>query len=156
MGFGSLNDTYKQANKILNTITINDTKQFLEKQKVRQLKATKPKNSYVADEPLEEIQIDLADFTASASVNDGYRYLFVGIDIFTKFCHAVPVKSKTITDSVNAMKEIINVIGKPKQVFHDFFLFKIDGYPVIGGDYHNSNKQGNNTYIPVDDHDGNT
>ena len=29
-GFGSINDTYKQARHILNTITVNDVKQFLE------------------------------------------------------------------------------------------------------------------------------
>ena len=30
-GFGSINDTYKQAKKQLNSITIEDTKQWLEK-----------------------------------------------------------------------------------------------------------------------------
>ena len=51
-------------------------------------------NSYVAHEPLQEIQIDIADFTRSADVNDGFRYLFVAVDIFTKICHAVPIKDK--------------------------------------------------------------
>ena len=51
-GFGSINDTYKQAKKQLNSITIEDTKQWLEKQKGRQTKAYKGFNSYVADEPL--------------------------------------------------------------------------------------------------------
>ena len=32
-GFGSINDTYKQAHHILNTITINDVNEFLNKQK---------------------------------------------------------------------------------------------------------------------------
>ena len=31
-GFGSINDTYKQAHHILNTITVNDVKEFLHKQ----------------------------------------------------------------------------------------------------------------------------
>ena len=66
-GFGSIDETYKEAKKQLNNIIIEDTKQWLEKQKGRQTKAYKGFNSYVADEPLEEIQIDLADFTRSAS-----------------------------------------------------------------------------------------
>jgi len=56
-GFGSINDTYKQAKKQLNSITIEDTKQWLEKQKGRQTKAYKGFNSYVADEPLEKCKL---------------------------------------------------------------------------------------------------
>jgi hypothetical protein len=36
----------------------------------------------VADEPLAEIQIDIAVFTASGALNDGFRYVFVAVDIF--------------------------------------------------------------------------
>ena len=93
-GFGSINDTYKQAKKQLNSITIEDTKQWLEKQKGRQTKAYKGFNSYVADEPLEEIQIDLAGFTRSAADNDGYRYCLVAVDVFTKMLWGVPIKNK--------------------------------------------------------------
>ena len=64
------------------------------KQTITQLKAYKGFNSYVAHHPLQEIQIDIADFTASGALNDGFRYLFVAIDIFTKICHAVPIKDK--------------------------------------------------------------
>ncbi len=40
-GFGSIVETYKEAKKILNTITLNDVKEFLEKQKTRQIKGYK-------------------------------------------------------------------------------------------------------------------
>ena len=76
-GFGSISDTYHDANKILNTITYNDVKDFLERQKSRQTKGYRGFNSYVANKPLEELQIDIADFTASGALNDGFRYLFV-------------------------------------------------------------------------------
>ena len=91
-GFGSINETYKEAKKQLNSITIGDTKTWLEKQKGRQTKPYKGFNSYVADEPLEEIQIDLAIFTDSAPDNNGYKYAFVAVDIFTKMLWAVPIK----------------------------------------------------------------
>ena len=93
-GFGSIAETYKASKKILDSITYNDIKEFLEKQKVRQFKAYRGFNSYVANEPLQEIQIDIADFTRSAEENGGIRYLFVAVDIFTKICHAVPIKDK--------------------------------------------------------------
>ena len=74
-GFGSIADTYKDAKQILNTITLNDVKVFMEKQQIQQLKAYKGFNSYVAKKPLQEIQADLGDFTASGALNHGYRYL---------------------------------------------------------------------------------
>ena len=119
-GFGSIAETTKNAKRILNTITYNDVKDFLDRQKSYQIKGVKGFNSYVAHDPLQEIQVDIADFTASSALNNGFRYLFVAIDIFTKFCHAVPIKDKQPTESVRAMKEVLSVIGKPKVLYHDF------------------------------------
>ena len=94
-GFRSINETYKETNKQLNSITIEYTKQwFKKKQKGRQTKAYKGFNSYVADEPLEEIQIDLADFTRNAAENDGHRYCLVAVDVFTKMLWGVPINNK--------------------------------------------------------------
>jgi hypothetical protein len=36
-GFGSINDTYQQAKNILNTITYNDVKQYMDKLNNRQV-----------------------------------------------------------------------------------------------------------------------
>ena len=118
-GFSSISETYREAKKILSSITYNDVKEFLERQKSRQTKPYRGFNSYVAHEPLQEIQIDLAIFTDSAPDNDGFKYAFVAIDIFTKICHAVPIKDKRPEESVRAMKEVLNVIGIPKVLYHD-------------------------------------
>ena len=93
-GFSSIAETYRDANKILNTITYNDVKDFLERQKSRQTKAYRGFNSYVANEPLQELQVALGDFTASSDVNNGFRYMFLAVDIFSKYIHCVPVKGK--------------------------------------------------------------
>jgi hypothetical protein len=118
-GFGSIKSTYDDAHKILNSITYNDVKDFLERQKSRQTKGYRGFNSYVADKPLAELQIDIADFTASGALNDGFRYLFVAVDIFSKHCHAVAIKDKQPAESVRAMKEILKVIGVPEVIYHD-------------------------------------
>ena len=119
-GFGSIKETYENSKKVLNSITLNDVKQWMDKQTIAQLKPYKGFNSYVAHHPLQEIQIDIADFTRSGSFNKNYRYLFVAVDIFTKFCHAVPIKDRQPQESVRAMTEIIEKIGKPENVYHDF------------------------------------
>ena len=103
-GFGNVNETYNEAKKQLNSITIEDTKKWLEKQTERQTKPYKGFNSYVADEPLEEIQIDLADFTRSASENDGYRYCLVAVDVFTKMVWGVPIKNKKQRNVLELLK----------------------------------------------------
>ena len=75
-GFGSINATYKQAHHMLDTITLNVVKDFLSRQTSGQTKSHRAFNSYVAEAPLQELQMDIADFIRSAEVNDGYRYAF--------------------------------------------------------------------------------
>ena len=118
-GFGAINDTCKQTHGIVNTITINDVKDSLNRQTSRQTKAYRGFNNYVAKEPLQEVQADIADFTRSAEVNDGYRYAFVAVDIFTKICHAVPIKDKSPAESIRAFNEVLNKIGVMKTLYHD-------------------------------------
>ena len=119
-GFGSITNTYKAANRLLSSITYKDVKEFLERQESFQAKKNyRSFNSYVAKHKLEEIQIDIADFTESAAVNNGFRYCFIAVDVFTKFCHAVPIKEKERWESIRAMKEVLEKMGTPKQIFRD-------------------------------------
>ena len=67
---------------------------MVRKTKGRQIKTYEGFNSYVADGPLEEIQIGLAGFTRSAADNDGYRSCLVAVDVFTKMLWGVPTKNK--------------------------------------------------------------
>ena len=94
-------------------------KDFLDRQKPRQTKAYRGFNSYVAKEPLQEVQVDIADFTRSAEVKDGYRYAFVAVDIFTKIYHAVPIKDKRPAESIRAFNEVLDKIGVMKMLYHD-------------------------------------
>ncbi len=118
-GFDNINTTYQKSKKALSSITIDDVKQFLAKHKLRQTKDYRGFNSYVTDAPLQELQIDLADFTRSAEENNGFRYLMVGIDVFSKLVHAVPIRTKQTSDIVHGFTEILNKIGVPSQIFVD-------------------------------------
>jgi len=118
-GFGSINATYQEAKRLLNSITYNDTKEWLEKQKSRQTKPYKGYNSYVAPNALHEIQFDIMDMTASASLNNGFRYGFVAIDVFSKYIWAVPIKDKKPQESIRAFNEVLEKIGKPAQIMTD-------------------------------------
>ena len=71
----------------------------------------------MAGHALQEIQIDIAVFTDSAEENKGFAYCFVAIDLFTKFCHAVPIKDRKPPESVRAMTEVLDKIGIPENIY---------------------------------------
>ena len=76
-------------------------------------------NSFVSNESLDQIQLDLADFTKNAEENDGYRFALVGVDVFSRYGWLVPMKTKQPNDVINAFKEIMRVFGVPKSAFSD-------------------------------------
>ena len=118
-GFGSQKKLYDDAKKLIPNITHNEVKTWLGKQKMVQTRGFKTFNSYIADGPLEEVAFDLAVFTKSAKINDGFQYAMVAVDVFSKFCHVVAMKNNDTQSGVNAMKEVINKIGKFKRLISD-------------------------------------
>ena len=86
-GFGSIQQTFAEARKLDKTITLNDVKEWKEKNIVR--KTNLPGyNSYVASEPRFEYQVD------PCYVNLGeqkFKYGLLAVDIFTKQVEVVPM-----------------------------------------------------------------
>ena len=94
-GYGSIRDTYIQANKINPGIRYVDVKEYLDKQQHRQTRFKyKGSNSFVSPHALFEIEVDLVYLTFKAEENGGFRYGFVGIDNFTKYAWVVPMITK--------------------------------------------------------------
>ncbi|CAB4022698.1 uncharacterized transposon-derived, partial [Paramuricea clavata] len=67
----------------------------------------------------EEWQMDLADMQSLKQYNDGYRYLLVCIDVFSKYAWLVPIKSKTGPAIVEAFKVILSSGRKPQKIMTD-------------------------------------
>jgi transposase InsO family protein len=53
------------------------------------------RNPYTVNNVMDVWECDLLDMQAHSKVNDNYRYLLRVIDIFSKFLHVIPLKSKT-------------------------------------------------------------
>ena len=119
-GYASIQKTYKEIKAFDSSITLDDVKQYITKlaQKQTQFRY-KGYNSFTVNEFLEQIQLDIADFTNKAKENEGYRYALVGVDVFTRYGWAVKMKTKTPLDLIVAFKEIMRVIGKPVSIFSD-------------------------------------
>ena len=64
-------------------------------------------------------QMDLADMQAHAKENDGYRYLLVCIDVFSKYVWVIPLKTKTGPALVTAFKKILESGRKPQKIQTD-------------------------------------
>ena len=76
-------------------------------------------NSFISKHPLYDFEIDLIDLTEEATKHKGIRYGLTAIDTFTKIAHLVPIKTKTPTDVVKAMEDVIKTMGVPTQILTD-------------------------------------
>ena len=63
--------------------------------------------------------MDLADMQSMQKFNDGYRYLLVCIDVFSKYAWVVPLKNKTGLSLVDAFKTILSSGRKPEKIITD-------------------------------------
>ena len=52
-------------------------------------------------------QLDLVDMIKYARYNSNYKYLLTSIDVFSRYAHAVPLKKKTGSEVVRALKKIL-------------------------------------------------
>jgi transposase InsO family protein len=64
-------------------------------------------------------QIDLADMPSMQKFNDGYRYLLVCIDVFSKYAWVIPLKDKMGPTLVKAFKVILTSGRKPEKIMTD-------------------------------------
>ena len=62
-GFGSIEATFREANKRDPSITRKQVKEYLDNLDIRQRKRGSNWNSYVVDGPRVQLQVDLADMT---------------------------------------------------------------------------------------------
>ena len=67
----------------------------------------------------EQWQMDLADMQSMQKFNNGYRYLLVCIDVFSKYAWVIPLKNKTGPSLVDALKKILSSGRKPQKIFTD-------------------------------------
>lgn len=75
----------------------------------------------VATQEQELWNLDIFDLTKYAKANDGYKYLFVVIDVFTRIVDAVPMKTKTSEECTRAFAKIRKNSGKgvPRAILLD-------------------------------------
>lgn len=101
--------------------TPKELSNFINKQSIQQVHKPvteiKEKQKFIVALDIGEmLQIDLVDYQKYATKNNGYKYLFIAVDIFTRYAYAVPIKSKEPKNILEAFKTIPFI---PKAIFSD-------------------------------------
>jgi hypothetical protein len=120
-GYGSVAATLADAKKYDPSITYDDVKKWKAKNTERKTNL-RGFNSFVANEPYEEFQMDLAFFydLNKETKDKTYLGILIMVDIFTKYAAAVLIKTNTVPDILEAIKECLKKMGgKPKTIYSD-------------------------------------
>ena len=67
-----------------------------------------PRRQTIVSGPGEQLQRDLVDCSEYREANNGTRYLFCCIDMFSKYAWAQPLTSKSCTETVGARLTILD------------------------------------------------
>ena len=113
--FGSIKNTYADAKKLDRTITLKDVKAWFDKSFIRK-KNLKGFNSYIAQHPHEEYQMDL--FFINDLEDQEYKIGLMMIDIFSKYMTVVPLETKQTRDLLAGIKEAFGYMGKKPEVIY--------------------------------------
>jgi hypothetical protein len=116
-GHGSIKTTYEDAKAKDSSITYGDVQAWFRKNidRKRQLKGY---NSFIASEPFEEFQVDLA-FWYDLKDPEFPASMFI-IDIFTKYLTIVPMKTNNAPTFLETLKNGIDKMGGvPKTIYAD-------------------------------------
>ena len=114
-GYGSMNETTKDAKEIDKTITFKDVKEWFANN-VKSKNVPKGTNSFVANGAYQEYQLDLLFIKHLPDQN--YDTAMLCIDAFTKYCAIVPIKSKNESELALGFIECMNKMGKPPKVIY--------------------------------------
>lgn len=102
-------------NAEFSSVTIKQIQDILDNLASHQVTAPAPKVKHyfpvsLANHPFERIQIDLMDLIQYNLPRNHYRYLFVAIDVFSRFGFVYPLNSKEAPGLRKALEQIIRVI----------------------------------------------
>lgn len=113
-GFVSVKKLYAKAKLQDDSITYKIVKEFLNNQTTQQqFKRQTQKHYYPiannAYNPFQRMQIDLLSMQNEEGNNYGHNYVFVAIDIYTRYVVTVNLKTKGTKECVDALQKVIDV-----------------------------------------------
>jgi transposase InsO family protein len=123
-GFGGVERLYKDVRKEGKfAISRKEIEEWLMKQDAytlhKPMRRHFKRNRVIVGGIDQQWQMDLADMQSMQKLNDGYRYLLVCIDVFSKYAWVIPIKDKTGPTLVKAFNIILASGRKPEKIMTD-------------------------------------
>lgn len=120
---GGIERLYKSTKKKIPSLKRSDVARFLEGtfaySQHKNVKRKFQRRKVVATDKNDVYQMDLADMQKFCAENDGFKYLFVIIDCFTKYACVVPIKNKTPAETIRGLCVMFKSYGVCAKVFSD-------------------------------------
>lgn len=86
----------------------------------RERKSPRTRNPFFIFVKRQQIQIDLIEIRDLAQYNDGIKFLFTSIDMFSKYGFCFPMTDKSANSAKHALEEMMKFYGtKPKEILSD-------------------------------------
>ena len=104
----------KTKKKLGNNFTMENLSQELNKPTINKF----PRQKIIVNHINEIHSTDLVDMSQYSKINEGYKYIFTNIDVFSKIAYAFPLKSKKIQDIKPCFEKIFEK-NKPKYIWSD-------------------------------------
>ena len=122
--FSSLGKFYKEARKVIKNLTKHDLKKWSLKSNTYTIHKSARKNfrrERINTSRIDYLwEIDLVDVSRLKDFNDGYTFLLVCIDTFSKYVWIRALKKKTGKDTTSAFLSILNAsIRTPSNIRYD-------------------------------------
>jgi hypothetical protein len=104
-------------------INLKDVRDFMKNNETNQIMKPVRENSVnkpiITNKPNELIQIDLADVSDYAALNNNITFLLTAVDAFSKFAYVYPLKHKTENEVSDALDDLFKKHGPPARIQHD-------------------------------------
>jgi len=85
----------------------------------KQVRRNFPRRRVIVGGPLEQFQADLVDMSMFERENDGYRWILMVIDVFTKKGYALAVKRKDSKNIIEAFEKLLRQTASPRKLQTD-------------------------------------
>jgi len=105
-------------------VTLEEVEEVVDRQLTDQVyrpigKFKRKYNPIVSPAKGNNMQVDLLDMSKYSKFNKGFKWLMNGVDVYSRYAHAVPMKTKNENDILPAFREMIKVLGVPKNLNTD-------------------------------------
>jgi Integrase core domain len=125
LAINSSEKLYNEAKKVMHArgeLAINkkEVRDWYNTRSVNQTRGYRKDNSWVANLPREEFQVDIAYMTWLPKEHRGpWDYAFICIDVFSKKANVVGMQKRDNKQATDAMRDCFKKMGSPSYVYSD-------------------------------------